>query len=109
MTTTAPTNPFPDISPPFGATTEDSWQHNDPHSYRVVFGADRTVTDHGLKVSTNVVQWADGTIDLTGIVEAPHVYVFDLGDGNPLNSDQARELAAALLEAAAELDGWAGR
>jgi hypothetical protein len=33
----------------------------------------------------------------------------DLGESSPLNSDQARELAAALLEAAAEIDGWAGR
>ncbi|WP_255246010.1 hypothetical protein [Mycobacterium persicum] len=30
-------------------------------------------------------------------------------DGDHLNSDQARELAAALLEAATELDGWAAR
>jgi hypothetical protein len=29
--------------------------------------------------------------------------------GPILNSDQARELAAAILEAAAELDGWAAR
>jgi hypothetical protein len=42
-------------------------------------------------------------------VEAPHVYVFELGEANPLNSDQARELAAALLEAAAEIDGWVAR
>ncbi|MDT5075999.1 MAG: hypothetical protein QOJ80_636 [Mycobacterium sp.] len=108
MTTTASTSQFPDISPP-GGTTEDSWQHNDPRHYRVVFGADRTVTDHRLTVSTNVVQWADGTIDLDGTVEAPHVYVFELGEGNPLNSDQARELASVLLEAAAEIDGWATR
>jgi len=30
-------------------------------------------------------------------------------DHEDLNSDQARELAAALLEAAAELDRWVGR
>jgi hypothetical protein len=37
------------------------------------------------------------------------LYVFELGEDNPLDSDQARELAAALLEAAAEIDGWATR
>jgi len=37
------------------------------------------------------------------------VYVFNLGEGNPLNSDQARELAAVLLDAAAEIDRWAAK
>jgi hypothetical protein len=76
--------------------------------YRVV-GADRGVTDHRVCVSTAAIQWADGSIDdgrmmarcpelLDGITEAI----------SGLNSDQARELAAALLEAADELDGWSG-
>ena len=56
----------------------------------------------------SAVQWADGTID-DGQIEGPNVYVYDLGEGGPLNSDQARELAAALMEAAAELDRWAQR
>jgi hypothetical protein len=50
-----------------------------------VIGADRTVTDHPLKVSPSAVQWADGSID-DGRIEAPHVYVFELGESNPLNS-----------------------
>jgi hypothetical protein len=38
--------------------------------------------------------------------EPPRVHIE--GDVD-LSSDQARELSAVLLEAAAELDGWAGR
>jgi hypothetical protein len=107
MTTTAPTNPYPDITPPAGAARVDDWQPDEPQPYRVVIGPDRTVTDHKLRVSTNVVQLADGSID-DGAIEAPHVYV--LGeDCGPLNSDQARELASVLMEAAAEVDGWAAR
>lgn len=30
-------------------------------------------------------------------------------EGHPLNSDQARELAAVLREVAAQLDGWAAK
>ncbi|TPG31656.1 hypothetical protein EAH80_22130 [Mycobacterium hodleri] len=74
----------------------------------MVIGHDRTVTDHKLRVSTSAVQWADGSVD-DGTVEAPHVYVFGVDETGPLNSDQARELAASLLQAAAEVDGWAAR
>jgi len=98
----------PDIAPPSGATTNDAWQGDDPLPYRIVVGADRTVTDHPLRVSTSAVQWADGSVHDGGI-EHPHIYVFDLGESRPLNSDQARELASALLESAAEVDGWASK
>lgn len=94
---------------PAGAVPIDlCWQTGEGETYRVVQGVDRKVTDHQLSVSTSAVQWADGSID-DGRIEAPHVYVFDLGESTPLNSDQARELAAALLLAAAELDGWTNR
>lgn len=102
------TNPCPDIVPPAGATTYDDWQGDDPQPYRVVIGTHRTITDHPLKVSPSATQWADGSID-DGSIEGPSVYVFDLGELRPLNSDQARELASALLEAAAEIDGWVAR
>ncbi|MCV7382194.1 hypothetical protein H7K38_26625 [Mycobacterium alsense] len=51
-------------------------------------------------MSLECCQNADGSLDEFG------VYV--VGD-DWLTGDQARELAAALLEAAAELDGWATR
>jgi hypothetical protein len=108
-TTTAQINPYPDIAPPAGARIADDWQDSDPLPYRVVLGADRTVTDHPLTVSPSAVQWVDGSID-DGRIEYPHVYVID-GENwlSPLNSDQARELASVLLVAAAEIDGWVGR
>ena len=57
-------------------------------------------TDHA-HVELRAVQYADGS------VADFELFVYDPSD-NGINSDQARELAAALLEAAAELDGWAG-
>jgi hypothetical protein len=103
--TTAQVGQYPDVAPPPGATTHDEWEDDDPQPYRIVFGADRTVTDHRARVSTSAVQWADGSVD-DGRIEAPYIYVYDLGESRPLNSDQARELGAALLESAAEVDGW---
>jgi hypothetical protein len=103
---TTPTRPNrPDITPPPGAEFVDDWQ-SDP-SHRVIFGADRTVTDHTVRVYASAVQLADGSID-DDLIEGPCVYVQD-GEHSGLerpNSDQARELAAALLETAAEIDGW---
>jgi hypothetical protein len=109
MTTAAQINPYPDIAPPAGARPIEDWQAIEPQPYRVVIGDDRTVTDHKLRVSPTAIQLADGSIDDGTTIEAPSVYVFDLGESSPLNSDQARELAAALLEAAAVLDGWMAR
>jgi hypothetical protein len=107
-TTTAQINPYPDIAPPVGAEFADDWVGEPP--YRVIFGVDRTVTDHAARVYAVVVQLADGSID-EGLIEGPHVNITD-GEGSgieDLNSDQARELASALLEAADEIDGWAAR
>ncbi len=101
------TLPLPGIQLP-GVREFDDWQPHYPVPYRAVVGTDRRVTDHPVRVSPSAVQWADGSID-DGRIGSPSVYVFELGDLNPLNSDQARELASALLEAAAEIDEWAGR
>ena len=75
----------------------------DREGYRQLYGDDRTVTDHAARVYALGVQAWNGIID--GLV----VYVAD-GENpamEPLNSVQARELAVALLETAAELDRWA--
>jgi hypothetical protein len=97
--TTAQINSHPDIAPPAGAEFVDDWVGDPP--YRVVFGVDRTVTDHAARVYAVVIQLADGSID-GGLIEGPHVNIAD-GEGSgleDLNSDQARELAAALFRAA---------
>ena len=96
------------IALPADAQTFNTWQDcDDPQPYRIIFGGRRRVTDHKLTVSPSAVQWADGTVD-DGRIEGPHIYVYDL-DENPLNSGQARELAAALLASVAEVDRWAQR
>ena len=56
-------------------------------------------------VQASAVQFADGSIDDGGVHEPPHVYLGDDG----LTSAQARELAAALLDTADEVDRWAQR
>ncbi len=105
---TTTTTPHPEVPLPAGALEADSWQALDRQPYRVVFGAYRDVTDHAAGVPTSVIQWADGHLD-HGEIEAPSLVILGGGEGESFNSDQARELAAALLEAAAEVDGWAGR
>jgi hypothetical protein len=69
-------------------------------------GTGRGVTDHNVVVQTSAIQFADGRIDDGGIV-APSVTISHACyNGRGLSSTQARELAARLLEAADELDGW---
>jgi hypothetical protein len=100
MTTT--TNPRPDVTLPPGATHADSWQ---PDGYRIIGGPDRGITDTDVSIWTSAFQRSDGQIDVEPeAAEGPRVHV--QGDVD-LNSDQARELASALLEAAAEIDAWA--
>ena len=75
----------------------------------MVFGPEHGVTDHNVVVHTAAVQFADGSIDNRPDrpIDAPHVMV--VGHADTLNSGQARELAAALLEAADELEVWTTR
>ncbi len=87
---------------PPGAELVGDW---DIEGYRDVFGADRTVTDHAIRVYTTASQNIDGVL---------YDVAVQIADGErpgpgPLNSDQARELAAALLAAAAQIDGWVSR
>src|ERR1700730_13781592 len=99
---TTTTNPHPHVPLPAGAVFGDIWEGDDPE--RVVWGANRGITDSDLIIWTSAMQRTDGRIYSES--EPPKVHV---DGGVDLNSDQARELAAALLEAAAELDGWSGR
>jgi hypothetical protein len=105
---TTTTNPYPDVSLPAGALEADAWQAHERMAYRVVFGNYRAVTDSSTCVSTSAIQWSDGSLD-DGLVESPRLVILGDGEGDPLNSDQARQMAAVLLDAAAELDRWAGR
>lgn len=92
---------------PLGADTADEWQDIDSQfrPYRIVQGPDRHITDNSLVVTTTAVQWGDGTIEDGTNDECPKIWI----DQSDLNSDQARELAAVLLESATLIDGWAQR
>ena len=103
---TTTTHRYPNVPLPTGVAAVDDWQPNNPLPYRVVLGAGRGVTDHNVVVQTAAIQFADGRIDHGGIV-APSVTIsHTCYNGRGLSSTQARELAARLLEAADELDGW---
>jgi hypothetical protein len=99
MTTSHP-QPVP---PPVGAVFADIWEVEDPLQ-RLVIGAYRGVTGLVTHVWTSAIQWADG-----GIAQQPDPPRVHIGGDIELSSDQARELAAALLEAADEIDQWAAR
>jgi hypothetical protein len=103
---TTTTHRYPNVPLPTGVAAVFDWRPNDPLPYRVVLGAGRGVSDHNVVVHTSAIQFADGRIDDGGIV-APSVTISHACyNGRGLSSTQARELAARLLEAADELDGW---
>jgi len=70
----------------------------------------RDITDdhERCRLQPVLVQWADGSIRRWRI-EAPSLVILGTGAETTFSSDQARKLAAVLIEAAAELDGWAAR
>jgi hypothetical protein len=96
-------NPNP-IPLPAGVVLVDDWQADDPQPYRVVMGADRGIDGHDLRVRPSAIQFADGRID-DGHIERLAIHVDDCD--RTLTAAQARELAAVLLAAADEVDGWA--
>jgi hypothetical protein len=99
--TTSITNP--DVPLLAGAVRADDWEDITDRPWRTVYGRQMGITDHGAHVTAEAAQWCyDGSLDDLAIRIDIDVY-------EPLNSDQARELASALLEAAAEIDRWARR
>ena len=96
MQTTA--TPLPDVQPPAG-TKPDVWEGNP--AQRVVAGINRGIDGHDVLVWTAAVQYADGSLR-----EPAEVHV-ELDHDDAMTADQARALATELIEAAAEIDGWA--
>ncbi|OMC28874.1 hypothetical protein A5738_22535 [Mycobacterium colombiense] len=94
---------LPDPPPGFDAPYE--WElgrvltRGESRAWRLIYSRDRKVTDHDAYVRVRAIQYSDGSLD--------DVEILANGSDWPLNSDQARELAAALLEVAKEVDaGW---
>lgn len=93
--------------PPPGWDAPDEWEpgrrlsKDEPRAWRLIYSADRKVTDHDALASIRAIQYSDGSLDEIELL------VVGADSDDPLNSDQARQLASALLEAAAEMDRWA--
>lgn len=92
-----------DVPVPAGARA-DIWEDGT----RTILGPVRGVGDYDLIVCTAATQFADGKIDVEGKSEAPNVYV-ENHEATGMTSQQARELAAEIIEAADEIDGWSAR
>jgi hypothetical protein len=109
--------PGGDCPLPAGAEGDGEWILDDPHvpAWRLLRGRTRSVGDTivhyggfttGLaEVETGGSQNDDGTFDPQ---DPPHILVHVYTDTG-LDSDQAREVAALLIEAADEIDGWVTR
>jgi hypothetical protein len=105
MTTIAPH----DLPAPDGAEA-DVWEDDTPQPYRVLYGASRGVVDRpDVIIQSTALQYPDGRIDDGSVLEAPQVYVEVNAAHNGLSGGQTRELAARLLEAADEVDGWVSK
>ena len=97
----------PDVPIPSGARP-DVWQADSPLPYRVLFGARRAIDGldvDRVSVQATAIQLPDGRLDDGSQYESRQVYLGDDG----LSSVQARDLAAALIEAADEVERWATR
>lgn len=106
MTHTMP-SPFPDVALPPGADSASTWEDWDM-AFRLFYGASRLVPDATGATIAEVravgIQLRDGSVAVHGS-DAPSIDVYTYTDSG-LTAAQARELAVALLQAAAELDGW---
>ncbi|MGV7687131.1 hypothetical protein PJN34_23280 [Mycobacterium kansasii] len=106
MTTT--TNPFPHIPLPPGVEYADLWGQGDGgRQQRLINGITRGVEGNSdIQVYNAAVQYADGTLAQDAL-NRPSVWIYACEEA--LSSGQARALAAELIAAADELDGWAER
>ncbi|OBK65855.1 hypothetical protein A5653_02805 [Mycobacterium colombiense] len=73
---------------------------DETRAWRLVYRHAQKVTDHDAYACVRAIQYSDGSLDEVEILAN------GADSDSPLNSDQARELAAALLESAAEVDRW---
>lgn len=100
---------FSAISLPAGAEAGDDAWYQFNYECRVFRGRERVVLNGAAEVVAEVrttgVQYPDGSID-TG-EDAPTIDISVTTE--ELTGSEAIELAAALVDAAAELLGWAGR
>ena len=99
---TTSTTHHPAVPLPAGAEFGSDWEDAsaDHIAWRVVHSAELHVDGCGATVYASAVQYEDGTIDQGR--DAPEVKVVDVHHDDGLTAEQARALAARLVEAAAE-------
>lgn len=95
-----------DVPDPAGAVKVSGWEDPDtPGAFRLFFGTTRTVElghGDGIDVTIRGAQSRDGSVEERGIL-------VNGGSDDPMTTDAARGLAAVLLEAVDEIDGWAAQ
>ncbi|MGV0494102.1 hypothetical protein [Mycobacterium kansasii] len=107
--TTTHHQPVPDVALPPGVMYDDPWELDTDtgRQSRLLNGATRGVPGNSdIQVYNAAVQYADGTLAQDAL-NRPSVWIYACEEA--LSSGQARALAAELIAAADELDGWAER
>ncbi len=98
MTTFAPTLP--------AGANGDIWELHKGRFGRVIWATPRFIPDReDVLIAASAVKLDDGSIDDGSHSEAPMLHI-EISGCRALNTAQARELAAAILAAADEIDGW---
>jgi hypothetical protein len=93
----------PQIPLPAGAVEASEWEtevSDSDETFRIAWGAEQAANDE-VKVLSSVCQLRDGSLK--------DFCVLVVVDGHPgqLDSSEARQMAAYLLDAADEIDAWA--
>ena len=96
------TDRCPDVPLPSGAHVSTGWEEwSSDGSARIISGTDRSIKD--VRIRTCALQLRTGSISLS---DPPAVTI---DDGQELSSAEARQVAALILAAADEIDGWVAR
>ncbi|WP_157118283.1 hypothetical protein [Mycobacterium sherrisii] len=91
-----------EVPAPDGARV-GNWEDGEA-PFRFISAPEREIAGTTVRVLAGAYQFADGSLDLGGKIGVPTVAID--GDADRLSVQQARELAAALIEAADEVEGW---
>jgi hypothetical protein len=103
--TTSTATPTPDVPLPAGAMSLGDWVADDPHpAWRLIEAPYRGIDGYQAIVRPEAIQYADGSLDIGR--DGPTVNVHILED-NGMTPQQARALAALIVEAADQADAWA--
>jgi hypothetical protein len=98
MTTTT----FADVPIPAGFSADGWAVDNEPRPFRLIWGPQHAIDRDAVMIRASATQYSDGAIDETDD-DGPAVHVDVCRDWG-ISAKHARQVAAAILEAAAEAD-----